>query len=70
MADQCAEVAEPHVGYQRRRPERSVLWQVVSEHIETLWAEGERNSEHGFGYPNWLKKEFARYYHCGQLSGG
>jgi hypothetical protein len=70
MADRCADVAQPHVGYQRRRPERSVLWRIVSEHIETLWAEAEARSEHGFGYPNWIKKEFERYTHCGLLSGG
>jgi hypothetical protein len=70
MLDRCAEQAEPHVGYQRRRPERSVLWRIVSEYIETLWAEAEATSEHGFGYPSWIKKEFERYTHCGLLSGG
>ena len=43
--------ATPHIGYQRRRPEKSALHQVVREHVETLYAEAERQSEYGFGYP-------------------
>lgn len=70
MAGQCGAVDGQHVGYQRRRPERSVLHQVVSQHIETLWAEAEVNSPHGFGYPSWVKHEFERYLHCGLLPGG
>lgn len=45
---QCSAAA--HVGYQRRRPERSVLHQIVSQHVQTLWAEAEAAS--GFGYPS------------------
>ncbi|MBK6848228.1 MAG: transposase zinc-binding domain-containing protein [Proteobacteria bacterium] len=60
--------AAAHVGYQRRRPERSVLHQIVSQHVQTLWAEAEAAS--GFGYPSWVKHEFERYLGCGLPPGG
>jgi Putative transposase/Transposase zinc-binding domain len=68
MAGPCSAVA--HVGYERRRPERTVLHQLVSQHVQTLWAEAEAASAHGFGYPSWVKREFERYLTCGLLPGG
>ena len=59
-----------HVGYQRRRPERSVLDQIVSQHIETLWAEAEASSPDAVGYPTYVKHEFERFLSCGLLPGG
>jgi hypothetical protein len=59
-----------HAGYQRRRPERSVLHQVVSQNIETLWAEAAAQSPHGGGYPSYVKHDFERFIGCGLLPGG
>lgn len=70
MGGECSAATGFHQGYQRRRPEKTVLHQVVSQHIETLWAEAEAKSEHGSGYPSYVKHEFERFIHCGQLPGG
>jgi hypothetical protein len=66
----CTTADGPHVGYQRRRPERSVLYRIVSQHIETLWAEAEASSPDSVGYPAYVKHEFERFLSCGQLPGG
>jgi ribosomal protein S27E len=65
-----AEPSGPRVGYERRQPEKSVLHRVVRENIETLFAEAEQRSEHGFGYPEYVKREFRRYLDCGCLARG
>ncbi len=70
MTAPCTTPDGPHVGYQRRRPERSVLYQIVSQHIETLWAEAEASSPDAVGYPAYVKHEFERFLSCGQLPGG
>ncbi len=59
-----------HVRYQRRRPERSVLHRVVRENLQTLLAEAEGQSEHGFGYPSHVRREFERYLSCGAMCCG
>jgi len=55
------------IEYDRRRPEKSVFYRVVAEHIETLFAEAEQN---GSGYPEHVKREFERFLSCGILSAG
>jgi hypothetical protein len=45
------------VGYERRHPEASVLYRVVAEHMQTLFAEAEARSPHGTGYPTYVKRE-------------
>jgi hypothetical protein len=57
-------------GYQPRRPEKTVLYQVVQQNIETLWAEAEAQSPYGMGYPAHVKREFERYLSCGQFCCG
>ena len=47
-----------------------MLYQVVHQHMQTLFAEAEARSEHGVGYPAHVKREFERYLSCGQLAGG
>ncbi len=56
------------IEYERRRPEQSTLYRIVQDNIETLFAEAEGRSEHGFGYPEHVKREFWRYLSCGILS--
>lgn len=55
------------VEYERRQPEKSVFYRIVSEHIETVFAEAELN---GSGYPQHVKHEFERFLSCGILAAG
>ena len=54
----------------RRRPETTVLYQVVREHAETLFAEARRRSESGASYPRYVEEEFRRFSECGILGRG
>ncbi len=56
--------------YQRRRPENGVLHKIVREHVETLYAEAEQTSEHGYGYPKYVKDAFEAVLICGQHQAG
>ena len=56
--------------YKRRRPERTVLYRLVREHAETLFAEASERSATGAGYPRHVENEFRRYLDCGVLSKG
>ena len=58
------------LGYQRRRPEETVLYQVVQEHLATFLAEARERSPHGAGLPRSVESEFAAYLDCGILSRG
>ena len=53
------------VHYQRRRPEDTVLYQLVQEHLETFLAQVEL--ETGAGFPEFVKDElmpFSHLPHC------
>jgi hypothetical protein len=56
--------------YQRRRPEETVLYRVVHQHLEAFLEDGRRRSEHGFGYPAHIEKTFRRFLACGRLEEG
>ena len=56
--------------YEQRRPEQTVLHQVVREHYQTVLHQAAERSEHGLGYPTYVAKEFERYLDCGQLGRG
>jgi hypothetical protein len=58
------------IEYERRRPEESVFYKIVQEHIRTLFAQAASQSEHGFGYPAHVKREFERFLTCGILAAG
>jgi hypothetical protein len=53
------------LGYERRHPEKTVLYRVVADHMQTLFAEAEARSPHGYGYPSYVKHEFERFLGCG-----
>ena len=53
-------------GYERHRPEQTVLYEVVQEHFETFRA---RADEHG-GLPKFVVREFEEFLRCGVLSHG
>jgi len=55
--------------YERRRPERTVLYQVVQENLETLYAAVEA----GFAtasLPKFVRNEFEQFLDCGLLCKG
>jgi hypothetical protein len=53
--------------YRRRRPEGSVLYAAVRDHLATLLAEA---SELGRGLPRYVERDFARFLECGVLAHG
>jgi len=57
-------------GYRRREPEKTVLYGVVREHLETFLADARAASPSGAGYPAFVEKEFRLYLSCGQLPHG
>jgi hypothetical protein len=56
--------------YRPRKPEKTILYRTVKEHLETMLAEACPRTEHGFGYPHFIEREFRRYLECGQLANG
>jgi len=58
----------PAPTYVRHRPEETVLYQVVSEHLESFLQLG-RETYRG-GLPRYVEKEFRAYLNCGLLCRG
>ena len=56
------------VHYERHRPEETVLYQLVQEHVETFFAQVE--TETGSGLPDFVKDEFDAFLECGILAHG
>jgi hypothetical protein len=56
--------------YRQRQPEKTILYQLIINHLETMLAESCTRNEHGFGYPRFIEREFRRYLSCGQLGEG
>jgi len=54
--------------YRRHEPEKTVLYGVVREHLETFLQEA--RAPDGDGYPRFVEKEFYRYIRCGLLCHG
>jgi hypothetical protein len=54
--------------YQRRRPEETVLYRLVQEHLETFLAQVE--AETGASLPEFIKAEFDAFLECGILAHG
>ena len=68
-----AQAALPHChrgqasgGYQRRRPEETVLYRAVQAH----WPEFRERAEEQGGLPKFVVKEFEEYLRCGLLEHG
>ena len=57
-------------GYRPRKPERTILYRTVQEHLETMLAEARSRSAHGFGYPRHVERAFRRLLGCGQIARG
>ena len=60
--------AENRIHYERHRPEETVLYQLVQEHIEAFFAQVE--AETGSGLPDFVKDEFDAFLECGVLAHG
>jgi hypothetical protein len=56
--------------YRPRKPQDTVLHQVVRENLLSFLAEGELHSEDGEGYPLYIEKELREYIGCSDLSRG
>jgi hypothetical protein len=56
--------------YARRTPESTALHQLVSEHLDECLAQACERSEHGFGYPGFVEREFRAFLDCGDLRHG
>ncbi|MCP4449366.1 MAG: transposase [Myxococcales bacterium] len=56
--------------YERRKPEDTVLHDVVSRNLGACLSAAQERGEHGFGYPAFVGREFEKYLDCGQLRRG
>jgi hypothetical protein len=54
--------------YERRRPEETILYRLVQEHLENFLAQVE--TESGSGLPEFVKAEFDAFLACGILAHG
>ncbi|MFH0341893.1 MAG: hypothetical protein ACHBNF_07120 [Chromatiales bacterium] len=63
---------QPHaarrIHYERRRPEDTVLYQVVQEHLETFLAQVEAETRSAL--PAFVQAEFDAFLQCGILAHG
>ena len=69
MAVSALKVQGLRSSYQRHEPEKTVLYNVVSENWNTFLADAERDGE-GYGLPKYIKNEFEGYLKCGILQYG
>ena len=58
-------IGQAPVHYERRQPEKTNLYQLVQNHIETFYAQVETETE--YGLPAYVKKEFDAFLDCGIL---
>ena len=56
--------------YTPRCPERTLLYRIVAENLETLLQTAREQSESGLGLPKYVEKEFRDYLRCGVLCHG
>jgi len=56
--------------YRRRQPEKTALYAVVRDHLETFLQEGRDATPAGGGHPPFVEHEFRRYLDCAQLARG
>ena len=58
------------LAYRRHEPEKTILYKVVQEHLASFLAEQRERSDHGFGLPRFVEREFEKYLDCGILCRG
>ena len=54
--------------YRRHEPEKTVLYKIIAEHLETFLAEAREQYQRGL--PKYVEKEFRAYLDCGLPSRG
>ena len=57
-------------GYRRREPNKTVLYQVVRENLNTFLEYADSRSAEGRSLPVYVRNAFRRYLECGILSRG
>jgi Putative transposase/Transposase zinc-binding domain len=57
-------------GYHRREPERSILYAVVQENLQSCLSRARERDPNGYGLPSFIEREFTRYLQCGILAHG
>jgi len=55
------------LGYERHRPEQTLLYQIVEQYYPEFLAQMEA---HGRSLPRYVQKEFEEYLKCGRLEHG
>ena len=61
----CADPGAVH--YQRHRPEKTLLYQLISKHYPVL---SQKLAEEGRMLPGYVQREFEDYLNCGRLEHG
>ena len=61
---------QPLAGYRRREPERTVLYELVAQHAQTMLAEVRAADPEGGGLPRYVERELTAYLRCGVLAHG
>ena len=56
--------------YRPRQPQQTLLHRVVHQHLETMLDEAAAQTDHGFGYPRFIARNFRGFLGCGDLSRG
>jgi hypothetical protein len=69
-ASACSVPSSAPAVYRRRRPERTVLYRVVQENLETWLARRKAAEADSGGVPAWVEGELRRYLECGILAHG
>ncbi len=62
------DAGKKHTHYERHRPEETILYQLVQEHVGTFFAQVK--AETGSGLPDFVKDEFGAFLECGVLAHG
>jgi len=62
-------IAGTHEGYRRRQPEKTVLYQVLAEHLETFLERAHADSSRP-GLPRFVERELRSFLSCGLLCRG
>lgn len=60
--------AGKYTHHERHRPEKTILYQLVPEHVETFFAQVE--AEIGSGSPDFVRDEFDAFLECGVFAHG
>ena len=69
-APACPVASSGPAVYRRRRPERTLLYRIVQDNLETWLARREVAEVETGAVPRWVEGELRRYLECGILAHG